>query len=94
MAKRIPVSSLADLAKSQKLTHAVLLGFDQSDNRNYFVTWGATVEACSQAADMGNKLAEFMGFPDLQLEPARVKVLLKENKALKAELELLKGKAP
>ena len=89
MTKRIPIKSLKDLAEAQGLSHAILFAFD--GERNHVVTYGQTVEECSQAADFGNTLKKELGWPEsLTAQPSRVKRLEAEIKNLEELLNMAK----
>lgn len=88
MPKKIPISSLKRLAKDQELTHCILLAHD--GKLDHVVTYGKSVEDCSQAAEFGNKLKDVLGWPEtLHDQPNRVKILKSENKKLKEDMETL-----
>jgi hypothetical protein len=83
---KIPVKAVREFSKKHGLTHTILYGYD--GKQQHVATWGHTIEACSQAADFGNKLKEALGWPEsLQAQPSRVRKLQAEIKALKARLE-------
>ena len=85
MPKRLPIKALKDLAKAQGLSHVILFAFD--GERNHVVTYGQTVEECSQAADFGNTLKKVLGWPEsLMAQPPRVKRLEQKVKELEALL--------
>jgi len=86
MPKRIPIKVLKDLSKEQGLTHAILFAHD--GDRDHIVTYGKSIEACSQTADYGNKLKDVLGWPEsLQVEPSRVRRLQERIKDLKGNLK-------
>lgn len=90
MPQKIPVKALKDFAKSQGLTHAILLAHDGS--LDHVVTYGADVNKCSQAADFGNRLKKEMGWPDsLQAHPSTVAKLKKEIIELKEKLDIIQA---
>lgn len=73
---RIPIQPLKDLAKKFGLTHVILLAHQDGSELDHVVTYGKTVEQCSQAADFGNRLKEALGWPaSLFAQPSRVKKL-------------------
>lgn len=94
MPKRIPIKVVREFARKYSLTHVVMLAHD--GERDHVVTYGKTIEQCSQAADFGNKLKDDLGWPkSLHAQPSRVKKLEKKIKILEDELseahELLAG---
>jgi hypothetical protein len=81
---RIPIKAAKDLAKAYDLSHVVILAYHEDTNTEHVVTYGRTVEQCSQSADFGNTLKTALGWPEsLHAQPSRVKKL----KARIAELE-------
>jgi hypothetical protein len=84
---RIPVQVLKDIAKKYDLTHIVMLAYHPEAATNHVVTYGKSVEDCSEAADFGNTLKTSLGWPEaLHQQPSRVK-------KLQDELELWKSYA-
>lgn len=92
---RIPIKALREFGKKYHLTHVIVLAHDSE--QDHVATWGRTIEQCSQAADFGNSVKEFMGWPKslCDAQPPRVRKLQAENEQLKAELASLRaeGKA-
>lgn len=76
---RIPIQPLKDLAKKFGLSHVILLAHQEASGLDHVVTYGETVEQCSQAADFGNRLKEVLGWPaSMFAQPSRVKRLEQE----------------
>lgn len=85
---RLHVSALKRLANEMGQDIAVLYTFDAVGRIGHVVTWGRSVEQCSQAAEWGNKLKDALGWPrDLHAQPSRVKRLQAEVDALRTRLE-------
>ncbi len=88
---RIPVQALKDIAAKYDLTHIVMLAYHPDDQTNHVVTYGKSVEDCSQAADFGNKLKDALGWPEsLHAQPSRVKKLESQIASLEAQLEAVR----
>ena len=84
MPKRIPIKAAREFAASQGLSQIIVLGWD--GKLTHVVTYGKTLEDCDQAALVGNRIKEFLGWPkDLSAEPSRVQRL--KDQLRRAELE-------
>jgi hypothetical protein len=89
---RIPIKALKDVAKKYGLSHIIMLAHQIKDNMDHVVTYGDTIEHCSEAADFGNKLKISLGWPEsLQAQPSRVKKLQNKIKELEKELDEIKN---
>jgi len=96
---RIPVEHLKRFSSEHGLSHAILFAWD--GEAEHVVTYGKTIEACSQAADFGNRMKHMLGWPDsLQAQSSRMKRLQARLKEAEDELteircknEWLKGKS-
>lgn len=76
---KIPWSDLEELAKKRDLSHCILLAHDNDGLTDHVVTYGTTLEACSQAADFGNRIKDSLGWPEsLHAQPPRVIALQDE----------------
>jgi hypothetical protein len=88
---RIPIKVLKEIAKKYNLSHVILFAHHPEDKTDHVVTFGKSVNDCSQAADFGNLLKDVLGWPKkLHAQPSRVQKLQEENEQLKkrvAELE-------
>ena len=85
MKKTISIKDVKELSKKYKLTHCVVLGYDKKTT--YIATYGHSIEACSQAADFGNKLKTALGWPStLHAQPSRVRKLQARIKELEEQL--------
>ena len=83
---KVPVKALRDMSKANGLKRSILFAWD--GNAHHVVTWGDTVDGCSQAADFGNKMKEALGWPEsLHAQPLRVKKLEKRIQELEAQLK-------
>jgi hypothetical protein len=88
MPNRIPVSAAKRFGEEQGCRQVIVFAWD--GERTHCVTWGKSVEDCAQAADGGNKLKTFMGWPDsLLAEPTRVKKLLARISDLEAQVRYI-----
>lgn len=84
---RIPIKDLEEICRKHGLSKAILLAHHPESNSDHVVTWGRTIDDCSQAADFGNSLKDHLGWPDsLHAQPARVRRLQARIKELEAEL--------
>lgn len=87
---RIPIKTLEDIAKKYDLSHVIMLCYHPDDNTEHIVTYGKSVENCSEAADFGNKLKDALGWPEtLHTQPNRVKKLEEKVKELEAQIKTL-----
>jgi len=90
MPQTIPISAIKKFAKDNGLTVVVTLGWD--GELSHVLTYGDTVVNCDKAAIFGDKLKDYLGWPEsLHAEPSRVNALKKENIQLKSEVALLKA---
>jgi hypothetical protein len=90
MPQTIPISAIKKFAKDNGLTVVVALGWD--GKLSHVLTYGDTIVNCDKAAIFGDKLKDYLGWPEsLHAEPSRVKELKKENIQLKSEVALLKA---
>lgn len=86
---RIPIQTLKDLAKIYDLSHLILFAHHPESKDDHIVTYGKSVEDCSQAADFGNLIKDLLGWPEsLHAQPSRVHKLQKRIKELKEELRI------
>ena len=88
---RIPIKVLKEIADKYSLSHAMLFAHHPKDKTDHIVTYGKSLEDCSAMADYGNRLKDFLGWPEtLHAQPSRVKKLkaqLTQANARIAELE-------
>jgi hypothetical protein len=89
MPLRIPISAARSIGKNFDCRQVIVLAWD--GERTHIVTWGSTLEDCSQAADGGNRLKEKWGWPESNDQPSRVRRLQsrvyeleRENRALQS----------
>lgn len=86
MPKRIPITVAKTVATTTDCRQVIILAWD--GELTHVVTYGKTVEDCAQAAEGGNRLKAFLGWPENTMsQPSRVKKLEKEIKELRAQLE-------
>ena len=89
MPERVPISALKKFAKGNDLSIAIAICWD--GERTHVVTYGESVADCDKAAIYGNKVKDYLGWPEtLKAEPSRVKALRREIIELKSENALLK----
>ena len=85
---RIPIKGLKEFAIKYKLTSVIVYADD--GKQRHIATYGSTIEKCSQAADVGNKLKKVLRWPEsLQSQPSRVKKLQKRIEELEGKLEAM-----
>jgi len=73
MPQRIPISAARQVGQRFDCPQVIVLAWD--GELTHIVTWGKTLEDCSQAADGGNRLKEKWGWPESNDQPSRVKRL-------------------
>lgn len=89
MPERVPISALKKFAKGNDLSIVIAIGWD--GERTHVITYGDSVSDCDKAAIYGNKVKDYLGWPEtLKADPSRVKALRKEIIELKSENALLK----
>jgi len=73
------------LATKCKLNQIIIFGYDGKNQ--HVATWGRTIEDCASAAEGGNQIKTFCGWPNsLHAEPARVRKLQARIKELEASI--------
>ena len=88
---KIPIKVLRIIADNLKLTHVVVFAWDGKNQ--HVATYGKTIEACSQAADFGNRMKDQLGWPEsLHAQPARVRKLQSRIKELEQQLKKVEAK--
>lgn len=85
---RIPIKIAQQISKDYNQTHVIIFTFD--GEKQHIVTYGKNIEQCDQAASLGNKIKEFLGWEKFNDEPSRVTKLKKENKRLKEIIDRYK----
>lgn len=92
MPKRIPISAAKSVASQFNCRQVVIFAWD--GELYHCVTFGKSVEDCSQAAEAGNRLTTALGWPESHnnREPSRVRDLRQELKSLREENASLKAK--
>ncbi len=87
MPARIPVSAAKKLAEEYDCRQVILMAWD--GKLTHCVTYGKSVEDCTQAAEGGNKIKTALGWPEsLMAEPSRVKKLKARIAFLEEELKV------
>lgn len=73
MPKRIPITAAKKVAENYNCSQIILLAWDGT--QTHVVTYGTTIKDCQQAADGGNKIKKFFGWPEELCNsiPARIK---------------------
>lgn len=83
MPKRIPITAAKDVAEKFDCSQVIILAWD--GELTHVVTYGKTLLDCEQAAEGGNRVKRFLGWPEdkCQDKPARARKreLVKENRA-------------
>ena len=75
MSKKMPISAAKELAKKYDKDQIIILAWDKTTGDHWVTTYGKSIEDCAQAAEGGNRIKEFLGFPKeaYQSKPARIK---------------------
>jgi len=73
--KRIPIADAKRIAEAHGQRQVIIVTWDGKNT--HVVTYGQSVDDCKQAAEGGNKLKRFLGWPEelCQARPARAKSL-------------------
>lgn len=82
--KKIPVKIAKQVALDTDSRQVILLTWD--GKTTHVVTYGKTIDDCSQAADGGNMIKELLGWPKCNDQPSRVKKLEGRVRELEAQL--------
>lgn len=91
---RIPIKALKELAKKYNLSHVILFAHHPDSKDDHIVTYGKSVEDCAQAAQFGNLLKDYIGWPEkLHAQPHRVKKLQARIAELEVENKRLRNGA-
>lgn len=90
MPSRIPIKAARVVGLEYDRKQVILLAFD--GELTHIVTWGKTIDDCSQAADGGNLLKEKWGWPECNDQPSRVRKLQERVRELEAQLKRHEGK--
>ena len=85
MPARIPIKAARHLGHEYDCRQIIVLAWDGT--LTHVVTWGKTIDDCSQAADGGNRLKEALGWPEHNDQPSRVRKLEARIRELEAELK-------
>ena len=89
--RKIPSSVLNDIKNKYNLTHLVL--WARSEDGQYVLANGNTVDNCIQATLIANKFKATLGWPDATMpSPPKLTSLITENHKLKVENEKLRKK--
>lgn len=91
---RIPIKAVREFGRKWGLQQVIVFASEklQRGYRHHVATWGRAVAECGEAADFGNKLKDFLGWPEsLHAQPARVRRMQKMIEDLQAENLLLKA---
>jgi hypothetical protein len=85
---RIPIKSVRELAVKCGLDQCIVFGWESRGKKQQVATWGRTLEDCASAAEGGNQIKTFCGWPNsLHTEPSRVRKLQARIKELEGQLE-------
>lgn len=70
---RIPISAASAIGKEHGYNKIVVFAFDDVTGVQSVCTWGQTGDDCEDAAFLGNKVKEALGWPDsyCHLKPSR-----------------------
>jgi hypothetical protein len=85
---RISIKSVKDFAVKFGLDQCIVFGWEKHEKKQQVATWGRTLEDCASAAEGGNQIKTFCGWPNsLHTEPSRVRKLQARIKELEDQLE-------
>lgn len=75
MVKKLPIKSAKEIAQKYSLKQVILCAWDGKNT--HIVTYGDSIEDCSQAAEGGNRIKKALGWPEelCNDKPSRVKKL-------------------
>jgi hypothetical protein len=77
---KISIKSVKDLAVKFGLDQCIVFGWEKHEKKQHVATWGRTLEDCLSAAEGGNQIKTFCGWPNsLHTEPSRVKKTTSTN---------------
>jgi len=62
--KRITIAAAKQIADLFDKDQVIIIAFSKKDGKTWVTTYGRTVQDCEQAADGGNRLKRFMGWPE------------------------------
>jgi len=90
---RVPIKAAKSICEDNLYDHVVMLFYDSQSGRQCVTTWGKTSDMCSLAADQGNAVKEYLGWPShlCDAQPSRVQSLKKRVAELEAQLRELGG---
>jgi hypothetical protein len=91
MPKHFPIKAIEKLGREQDCRQIIVLAWD--GELTHIVTWGKTIDDCSQAADGGNMLKEKWGWPECNDQPSRVRKLQARIAELEKMLSAKKGRS-
>ena len=87
---RIPIKSVKELAVKCGLAQCIVFGWEGHGKNQQVATWGHTLEDCASAAEGGNQIKTFCGWPNsLHTEPSRVRKLQTRIKELEDKIKEL-----
>lgn len=66
MKNRIPLKALKRLAKDYNINQIMVVAFSKAAGTTHVATYGRTTEEGIQAAHLGNRTKQQLGFPDNQ----------------------------
>jgi hypothetical protein len=83
----VTISELQEIATRHGYTHIVMLSL-KPGNFQFVATFGETIEQSDQAAQMGNRLKDLLGWPErLHATPSRVQELVDKIKKYESILK-------
>lgn len=83
---RIPIKAAKEIANKFGFTHIIIFAYNP--DLQHITTYGKSVEACDEAAVFGNKIKDFLEWPEsLRAEPSRVRKLKERIKYLETKIK-------
>jgi hypothetical protein len=75
MSKKLPITAAKEIAKKYDKDQVIILAWDKTTGETWVTTYGKTIKDCEQAAEGGNNIKRFLGWPEemCKAKPARIK---------------------
>lgn len=85
---RIPIKAAKEFSNKYDKDVVVVLSLSHDDNQLWVTTYGKNIEDCDFAAQIGNAVKKYLGWPPEKCmdEPHRVIKMKQEIKELKSKL--------
>lgn len=60
----VPASAAEEIAEKYNKDQVIIIAWEEQENRTYVTTFGKTKEDCKLAAEGGNLIKKYLGWPD------------------------------